>query len=103
MASQQHQPSVRRGVSTGRVPLTPVTSVPQRGPKAAPSQRLTCRGPHAQSPSAEQEPLLGRQPLSVDLVLLQLLVVRMPELHDDPLDVERVHSVRGDDLPVHLP
>lgn len=38
----------------------------------------------------------------MDLVLLQLLVVWVPELRDDPLDVESVHSMRGNGFPVHL-
>lgn len=51
---------------------------------------------------AEQTPLLGGQALAVHLVLLQLLVVRVPEFHDGPLDVKGVDSVCRNDLPVHL-
>lgn len=60
-----------------------------------------CRGP-GRGGSAEQQPLLGGQAPPVHLVLLQLLVVGVPELRDDPLHVQGVHGVRGDDLPVHL-
>lgn len=51
---------------------------------------------------AEQEPLLGGQALPVDLVLLQLLVIWVPEFHDDPLNVKGIHSMGRNDFPVYL-
>lgn len=52
--------------------------------------------------SAEQQPFLGRQALAVDLVLLQLFMVRMPEFHDDPFNVESIHGMCRNDFPVYL-
>lgn len=51
---------------------------------------------------AEQEPLLHGQALPVDLVLLQLLVVGVPELHDNPLNVQSIDCVCRDHFLVHL-
>lgn len=51
---------------------------------------------------AEQEALLHGQALPMDLVLLQLLVVRVPKFHDNPLNVESIDCVCRDHFFVHL-
>lgn len=52
--------------------------------------------------SADEQTLLGSQPLSVDVVLLQLLVTGLPEPGEDSLDVQSVNGVRGHHPAVHL-
>lgn len=54
------------------------------------------------SRSADQQALLSSQPLSVDVVLLQFFVARVPEVSQDALHVEGVHRVRGHHASMNL-